>query len=105
MDREGQMRNVAFGGAWSEQIAGREALARAMTRLEIAVEETAELDLRGEPDLAAALHHIATTHPKGAMLRAAWERALGLASADARRSCWFSLGSALGCVQLRHPVA
>jgi len=86
MDRKGQLRNVSFGGAWSEQISGDEALAEAMTRVEAAVLDTSEVDLRADADLARALDRVAATHPKGTMLKAAWSKALGLPLAGQRHA-------------------
>ncbi|UFM64262.1 hypothetical protein LOS78_01945 [Paracoccus sp. MA] len=77
MDRKQQLGNVAFGGAWSEQIADDEALEAAMRRLDGAVIDTLAEDLRGDPELEAALALAAGAHPKGAMLASAWGRALG----------------------------
>jgi hypothetical protein len=84
MDRKGQLRNVAFGGAWSEQIAGEEALRAAMRRVEAASVETADADLRLDETLRQALSTVADAHPKGAMLQAAWDRALALPFATLR---------------------
>lgn len=86
MDRKGQLRNVSFGGAWSEQISGDEALAEAMTRVEAAVLDTSEVDLRADAELACALDRVAATHPKGTMLKAAWSKALGLPLAGQRHA-------------------
>lgn len=47
MDRAAQLRNVAFGGAWSEQIVGDELLEASMQRLDKAVTDTLYEDLRG----------------------------------------------------------
>lgn len=84
MDRKGQLRNVSFGGAWSEQITGDEALAEAMSRVESAVLDTADVDLRADSELAFALDRVAAAHPKGTMLKAAWAKALGLPLAGQR---------------------
>lgn len=78
MDREGQLANVAFGGAWSEQIAGDEAVRHAMLLVEAAVKEGARHDLRRDDSLRTALSLAAKAHPKGAMLVAAWNRALSM---------------------------
>lgn len=77
MDRKGQLRNVSFGGAWSEQIAGNEALVDAMARVEAAVRYTADEDLRGDQALAEAVVMVCHAHPKGALLLQAWSKALG----------------------------
>lgn len=77
MDRKGQLRNVAFGGAWSEQIVGNEALAEAMARVEAAVRDTLDEDLRTDQALSDALAIVCAAHPKGGLLADAWRRALG----------------------------
>lgn len=85
MDRIGQLSNVSFGGAWSEQIAADEALAEAMAALEGAADRTADEDLRRDPDLGDALALVAGAHPKGPLLAAAWSRALDHADRAHRR--------------------
>lgn len=84
MDRAGQLSNVAFGGAWSEQIAGREALAEAIERLRHAAQRADEDDPRICPDVRAALNVATRQHPKGEMLRAAWLRSANLLEPAAR---------------------
>lgn len=84
MDRKGQLANVAFGGAWSEQIAGDEALAEAMACIEAAVERAARVDLRGDLAASEALRLLAADHPKGTMLVAAWDKALAVADPGLR---------------------
>lgn len=76
VDRRGQLRNVAFGGAWSEQIEGNERLAEAMAQIDAAVQETAERDVRQDQRVAAALDAVCAAHPKGGLLREAWRKAL-----------------------------
>lgn len=73
MDRKQQLRNVAFGGAWSEQIAGREAVAAAIETLRRAAAGAARRDPR-TADVLAALDLLCADHPKGAILRKAWQR-------------------------------
>lgn len=84
MDRRGQLRNVAFGGAWSEQIAGTEELLRALEMLDVAVLRTADEDLREDPALAAALQLVCETHPKARDLMVAWDKGLRLSAPQAR---------------------
>lgn len=78
MDRKGQLANVAFGGAWSEQIAGQEALRDAMRGIEAAARETLYADLRHDSSKREALDLVAASHPKGPMLMAAWSRAISI---------------------------
>lgn len=85
MDRVGQLSNVSFGGAWSEQIAADEALADAMLALEGAADRTADEDLRCDHALGDALALVAGAHPKGPLLATAWARALDHADRDHRR--------------------
>lgn len=84
MDRERQLRNVSFGGAWSEQIAADEQLAASLDRLDRAVEDTVYEDLRGFSDVSFALDLACRNHPKGNMLAAAWRTALGVPNAGIR---------------------
>src|SRR5690554_883846 len=85
MDRIGQLSNVSFGGAWSEQIAADEALAEAMLALEGAADRTAVEDLRRDRVLSDALALVAGAHPKGSLLATAWSRALDHADRGHRR--------------------
>ena len=78
MDRKRQLANVSFGGAWSEQIAGNEAMIEAMARIEAAAAQSEEEDLRSHAGIRDALKILAAAHPKGSMLSAAWEKALGI---------------------------
>lgn len=78
MDRKDQLRNVAFGGAWSEQIAGREQLLQSLQRLHQAAALAIDHDVRTDPDVTLALWRSCKDHPKGEMLHLAWGRAAGL---------------------------
>ena len=78
MDRRGQLRNVAFGGAWSEQIAGDEQIKESLARVERSAVRTVDEDLRADQELLDALGYLCRAHPKGAELRAAYMKALGL---------------------------
>lgn len=78
MDRKDQLRNVAFGGAWSEQIAGREALQRALLDLKVAAQKAGDHDPRLDLDLLDAVNCASKDHPKGDLLRQAWMRACAL---------------------------
>lgn len=83
MDRKRQLSNVAFGGAWSEQIAGREARAAAIAAVAAAAAGAGEADhLR--PAALEAVEMLCAQHPKGGMLRAAWLRASRLEVAEVR---------------------
>ena len=73
MDRKQQLRNVAFGGAWSEQIAGREAIDAAIETLKRAAGGAARRDPR-TAEVSAALDLLCKNHPKGDILRDAWRR-------------------------------
>ncbi|MFN8679970.1 hypothetical protein EQ718_13815 (plasmid) [Paracoccus versutus] len=84
MDRAGQLRNVAFGGSWSEQIAGREELLHALETLKRAARRAALHDPREDIDVGLALDLASRDHPKGAMLRAAWARGAAIAAPGSR---------------------
>ena len=84
MDRKQQLGNVAFGGAWSEQIEADERLAASMDRLDKAVRDTLYEDLRGFADVAEALDVVSACHPKGSALAASWSKALGIPNAGLR---------------------
>lgn len=86
MDRSGQLRNVAFGGAWSEQIAGRERLAEALARLREAAQAADLEDLRIDRDLPAALDLACAAHPKGLLLQLAWTKAADLTDPGTRQA-------------------
>lgn len=79
MDRKGQLTNVAFGGAWSEQIADREALAAALDLLGAAAERAAHEDVRTDIEVVEALQRACQDHPKGGLLLMAWARGARLA--------------------------
>lgn len=85
MDRKGQLSRVAFGGAWSEQIDGNESMSAAMAKIERAVQLAEDEDFRGDDELKLALRKLATAHPKGGMLVAAWESGLSVENAGLRR--------------------
>lgn len=86
MDRERQLANVAFGGAWSEQIAGNERLAEAMECIEAAVIDCEEQDLRSDSAIKEALTVVAAAHPKGQLLSQAWEKGLSIGNAGLRKA-------------------
>lgn len=78
MKRKDQLRNVAFGGAWSETIAGLEELRDALSMLRRSARGSWEDDPREDPDVTGALDLAVKDHPKGEMLRKAWYRAAAL---------------------------
>ncbi|MBW3243715.1 hypothetical protein KUV57_13665 [Epibacterium sp. DP7N7-1] len=84
MDRKDQLKNVSFGGAWSEQIPRRERLAAALAMIEAAPERTIEEDLREDIALEKAIRDVSTTHPKGADLKLSWERAIARTAPEER---------------------
>lgn len=86
MDRKGQLGNVAFGGAWSEQIPRKERLARCVDLIEQAPRRAEEEDLRQDGNLAFAVDYIVQNHPKGQELKRSWMRALGIESPVLRQS-------------------
>lgn len=78
------MSNVAFGGEWSEAIAPQEAMLLALEALRLAVDRTANQDLRLDGELGAALSLALDRHPKGDLLRQAWIRALAIPNPGVR---------------------
>lgn len=76
MDRKSQLRNVAFGGDWSEAIEPRERMAAALDLLDAAVHRTVEEDLRLVPDVTEALAVACKRAPKSAEHASAWRKAL-----------------------------
>ena len=84
MDRINQLKNVAFGGAWSEQIAGNEALRQALDHIATAVQCSGDEDLEADLELRMCLRVVAKVHPKGGELMRAWDRALGLSNGGLR---------------------
>lgn len=86
MDRKRQLANVSFGGAWSEQIAGNEQLVDAMQRIEAAVIESEEQDLRSNNAIKEALAVVVSSHPKGRLLAQAWERGLNIDNSGLRKA-------------------
>ncbi len=84
MDRKDQLRNVAFGGAWSEQIAGREELAGSLQRLRDAAGQAGRFDVRTDAEVTVALWKACKDHPKGEMLQQAWGRGAALANPGLR---------------------
>lgn len=86
MDRKGQLGNVAFGGAWSEQIPRREMLAASVELINRAPGRTEEEDLREDAELAAAVDCVILNHPKGYELKRSWEKVLDLENAGLRQS-------------------
>lgn len=86
MDRRDQLKNVAFGGAWSDQIPGRENLAHAISTVVDAPKRAAEEDLREDCDLDQAVRDCCAAHPKGEALRSSWGRALTLPDPGQRQA-------------------
>lgn len=78
MERKHQLSNVAFGGAWSEQIAGREALSAALDELYRAARNAEACDPRRDVVVIEALTLACGSHPKGVLLEAAWNKAAAL---------------------------
>ncbi len=86
MDRKDQLKNVSFGGAWSDQIPGREKLARSIGTVVAAPERAAEEDLREDAELDEALTNCCLAHPKGEGLRRSWQRALAMPDPGQRQA-------------------
>ena len=78
MERKHQLSNVAFGGAWSERIAARDALTAALDELCRAARDAGSHDPRRDRTVVEALTLACKGHPKGALLAAAWDKAAAL---------------------------
>lgn len=78
MDRKSQLRNVAFGGDWAEQIEPRERIHWALNAIQKARDQTTDEDLRLDQTLASALNYACERLPKADLIRAAWSKALAL---------------------------
>jgi len=74
-ERKKHLSNVAFGGAWSEEILERDALKSVMEVLYKAARECGEKDVR-DRHLADALSHVYRKIEKGPMLVAGFQKAL-----------------------------
>jgi hypothetical protein len=85
LDRKGQLGNVAFGGAWSEQIPRRERLEQSVRLVTSAPYRTEEEDLRDDAELLDAVEDICATHPKGPELKHSWMTVLGIENPGLRR--------------------
>ena len=84
MDRKKQLSNVAFGGDWSEGIAPREDMQRALSALELAV-RLSHLHDPLTTDNLQCLRLLTDRVARGPMLMAAFERAARLPDARIRR--------------------
>jgi hypothetical protein len=84
MERETQLRNVAFGGNWSEALLEQDVAKSALAILRAAVENCMEEDPRG-PELNQALGYVAARIEKGPALVAAFLKALGEPEQTLRR--------------------
>ena len=73
-----------LGGAWSEQIAGREDLALSFQRLQHAAAHAATFDVRMDAEVTVALWKACRDHPKGEMLQRAWTRGAALTNSGLR---------------------
>jgi hypothetical protein len=75
MERETQLRNVAFGGNWSEALLEQDVAKSALSILRVAAENCMEEDPRG-PELYQALGYVAARVEKGPVLASAFLKAL-----------------------------
>ncbi|WP_411839888.1 hypothetical protein [Paracoccus sp. ME4] len=84
MDRASQLKNVAFGGAWSQDIPRRERFAEAVRLLKGCPDRTRVEDLREDRALADAIGVLCDANPKGETIRHSWERAMTIPDAGVR---------------------
>lgn len=75
VERKKHLSNVAFGGAWSEQLIEQDALNEVMSVLRRASEECADRDVN-DRDLMSALSYVRGNIEKGPMLVAGFQKAL-----------------------------
>lgn len=78
MDRRSQLKNVAFGGGWSQAIPRRERYEEAVSLVRDAPSETCLRDLRNDGQLNDAVHLLCQANPKGEIIQKSWDRALGV---------------------------
>ncbi len=74
MERRDQLKNVAFGGDWSEQIIVREDVAACLATVERAVCESHVLDPCRE-DVLAALNFLCSRIARGGIMAESWRKA------------------------------
>ena len=84
MERETQLRNVAFGGNWSEALLEQDVAKSALATLRLAAGNCMEEDPRG-PELNQALGYVAVRVEKGPALVAAFLKALAEPEQTIRR--------------------
>ena len=75
VDSKKHLANVAFGGAWSEELLERDKLSKVMAVLNKAAEECADRDVSDEA-LMAVLGYVRTQVEKGPMLVSGLQNAL-----------------------------
>ena len=91
MEHETQLRNVAFGGNWSEALVEEDVAKSVLAILRLAAENCMEEDPRG-PELNQALGYVAARVEKGPMLVSAFLKALAEPEQEIRRkgaTRWF----------------
>jgi len=84
MERETQLRNVAFGGDWSEALLEQDVAKSVLSILRVAAENCMEEDPRGL-ELNQALGYVAARVEKGPMLVSAFLKALAEPERTIRR--------------------
>ncbi|SEL38764.1 hypothetical protein [Pacificibacter marinus] len=85
VDLKTQLKNVAFGGSWSEEILRVSELEAALSMIENAADTCIELDVRTDA-LNEALSFVASKIEKGPQLKAQFLKAVVIEDQDAR-SC------------------
>ena len=74
MEREQQLKNVAFGGDWSDQILVRERVQGALALLGGAVDDCAEVDA-ARAEVLVALQFLCGRIARGELMEASWRKA------------------------------
>ena len=84
VERKDQLRNVAFGGNWSEEILVVDELNRVLVTVEKAADECRDRDVLDD-ELLAAMQYVEHKIEKGAMLKAAFFGGLKIQDQSRRR--------------------
>jgi hypothetical protein len=85
VDLKTQLKNVAFGGSWSEEILRVSELEAALKVIENATDTCTEIDVRTD-ELKDALSFVASKIEKGPQLKAQFLKAVVIEDQDARSS-------------------
>ncbi|WP_417548567.1 hypothetical protein [Marinobacter segnicrescens] len=85
MERRDQLRNVAFGGDWSEQIPDRERIVEALAALTRAVNECQDHDPCAS-NVLIEVDHLCAQIARGTRMAASWRKAGAVPEPGVRQS-------------------